>query len=216
VPRPKSPAKTHDATERERGEYKLRQVRQSAEHLADRRNPALTSPTGLLWLGGRRFLFLGGGGGRVAGERGPEDVGVDRMRDAVVVRFGGVARARCEGEGLEHARVDGGHAVQIEEEELVDERVEQRRGGGRGGIGAAAATPGLVGGALPWPWIIGTSAVTWRGTAQCGEHVEGRAHAPERGQRRAVQPADRLSKLLPFLSIQDGGFTPNHAGWKGC
>jgi hypothetical protein len=140
---------------------------------------------------------------------------VDRMRDAVVVRFGGVARARCEGEGLEHARVDGGHAVQIEEEELVDERVEQRRGGGRGGIGAAAATPGLVGGALPWPWIIGTSAVTWRGTAQCGEHVEGRAHAPERGQRRAVQPADRLSKLLPFLSIQDGGFTPNHAGWKG-
>jgi hypothetical protein len=52
VPRPKPSAKTHHATERE--EYKLRQVRQSAEHLADRRNPALTSPTRAWWQEGGR------------------------------------------------------------------------------------------------------------------------------------------------------------------
>jgi hypothetical protein len=51
---------------------------------------------------------------------------------------GGVARAGWEGEGLERARVGGGHAVQHEEEELVGERVERRHGG------AEAAALGLV------------------------------------------------------------------------
>jgi hypothetical protein len=50
-----------------------------------------------------------------------EEVGVERTQDAAVARFGGAARARCEGEGLERARVGGSHAVQNEEEELVGE-----------------------------------------------------------------------------------------------
>jgi hypothetical protein len=82
-------------------------------------NPAARS--GLLWLGGRGFLFVEGGGGRGARERGPEEVGVERTQDAAVARFGGAARARCEGEGLERAWVGGSHAVQNEEEELVGE-----------------------------------------------------------------------------------------------
>jgi hypothetical protein len=56
-----------------------------------------------------------------------------------MARFGGAARARCEGEGLEHAWVDGSHVVQHKEEELISERVEQRRGGGSGETEAVAA-----------------------------------------------------------------------------
>jgi hypothetical protein len=107
----------------------------------------LAAKSGLLWLGGRGFLFLEGGGGWVARERGPEEVSMVRTQDTAMARFGGVARARCEGEGLEHAWVNGSHAVQHKEEELISERVELRRGEGRGETeaAAAAATLGLAG-----------------------------------------------------------------------
>jgi len=44
----------------------------------------------------------------------------------------GVAGARGQSEGLERPRVGLGHAVQHQEEQLVGQRVERRRGGGGG------------------------------------------------------------------------------------